>query len=217
MRPLKVPTIRRYLAAGLLIWVPLGVTILIIKFLVDLMDQTLLLLPIALRPETWFGQRIPGLGVVFTVVVVLVSGMIVTNLLGRQLLHLGERLLNRIPLVRTIYTSAKKITETIFSSGGKSFRKVVMVEYPRREMWTLAFVTGDGVAEVEAHTGESMVNVFIPTTPNPTSGFVFMVPRKDVIELSMSTDDGLRLILSAGVVTPEYKKAASPQKNVSRA
>jgi len=203
---LKFPAVRRYLAAGLLIWVPLGVTILIIKFLVDLMDQTLLLLPIELRPETWLGQRIPGLGVIFTVVVVLVSGVIVTNLLGRQLLLLGERMLNRIPLVRTIYTSAKKITETIFSSGGKSFRKVVMVEYPRRQMWTLAFVTGDGVPEVEARTGEAMVNVFIPTTPNPTSGFVFMVPRKDVVELSMSTDEGLRLILSAGVVSPEFKK-----------
>ena len=191
---MKIPAVRRYLAAGLLIWVPLGVTILIIKFLVDLMDQTLLLLPSTLRPEAWFGYRIPGLGVVFAFLVVIVSGIIVTNLFGRQLLYWGEQLLNRIPLVRTIYTSAKKITETIFSSSGKSFRKVVMVEYPRREMWTLAFMTGDGVAEVEKRTGESMVNVFIPTTPNPTSGFVLMVPRKDVIELSMSTDEGLRMI-----------------------
>ena len=207
---MKIPVVRRYLAAGLLIWVPLGVTILIIKFLVDLMDQTLLLLPNEWRPESWFGHRIPGLGVVFTFVVVIVSGIIVTNLFGRQLLLWGEQLLNRIPLVRTIYTSAKKITETIFSSSGKSFRKVVMVEYPRRDMWTLAFMTGDGIGEVEKHTGESMVNIFIPTTPNPTSGFVFMVPRKDVIELSMSTDEGLRVILSAGVVSPENKKDALP-------
>jgi len=213
---LKVPALRRYLAAGLLIWVPLGVTILIIKFLVDVMDQTLLLLPVAVRPETLLGHRIPGLGVVFTIVVVLVSGMIVTNLFGRQLLLWGEQLLNRIPLVRTIYTSAKKITETIFSGSGKSFRKVVMVEYPRREMWTLAFMTGDGIGEVEAHTGESMVHVFIPTTPNPTSGFVLMVPRKDVIELSMSTDDGLRMILSAGVVSPENKKIALPDAETIR-
>ena len=201
-----MPALRRYLAAGLLIWVPLGVTILIIKFLVDVMDQTLLLLPSAVRPEVLLGHRIPGLGVVFTVVVVIFTGMIVTNLFGRKLLQWGELLLNRIPLVRTIYTSAKKITETIFSSSGKSFRKVVMVEYPRREMWTLAFMTGDGAREVEAHTGEKMVNVFIPTTPNPTSGFVLMVPQKDVIELSMSTDEGLRMILSAGVVGPEDKK-----------
>lgn len=210
-----MPAFRRYLAAGLLIWVPLGVTILIIKFLVDLMDQTLLLLPSAVRPDALLGQHIPGLGVVFTIVVVLVSGMIVTNFFGRRLLQWGEQLLNRIPLVRTIYTSAKKITETIFSSGGKSFRKVVMVEYPRREMWTLAFLTGDGAGEVETRTGEKMVNVFIPTTPNPTSGYVLMVPRKDVIELSMSTDDGLRMILSAGVVGPEEKKPEAKKKKIA--
>lgn len=201
-----MPALRRYLAAGLLIWVPLGITILIIKFLVDMMDQTLLLLPDELRPDVLLGHRIPGLGVVFTVVVVIGTGMVVTNLVGRRLLQWGEQLLNRIPLVRTIYTSAKKVTETLFSSGGKSFRKVVMVEYPRRDMWTLAFMTGEGAGEVEARTGEKMVNVFVPTTPNPTSGFVLMVPRKDVIELSMSTDDGLRMILSAGVVGPEDKK-----------
>jgi uncharacterized membrane protein len=211
-----VPALRRYLAAGLLIWIPLGVTILIIKFLVDLMDQTLLLLPDSVRPDVLLRHHIPGLGVVFTVLVVLITGVVVTNLLGRQLLHWGEQLLGRIPLVRTIYTSAKKVTETIFSSGGKSFRKVVMVEYPRREMWSLAFMTGDGAGEVEAHTGEKMVNVFIPTTPNPTSGFVLMVPVKDVIELSMSTDEGLRMILSAGVVGPENRKDALPGVNVVR-
>lgn len=211
-----MPALRRYLAAGLLIWIPLGITILIIKFLVDLMDQTLLLLPDSVRPDVLLGHHIPGLGVVFTVVVVLVTGVVVTNLLGRQLLHWGEQLLGRIPLVRTIYTSAKKVTETIFSSGGKSFRKVVMVEYPRREMWTLAFMTGDGAGEVEAHTGEKMVNVFIPTTPNPTSGFVLMVPAKDVIELSMSTDEGLRMILSAGVVGPANRKDSLPGVNVVR-
>jgi uncharacterized membrane protein len=211
-----MPALRRYLAAGLLIWIPLGVTILIIKFLVDLMDQTLLLLPDSVRPDMLLGHRIPGLGVVFTVVVVLVTGVVVTNLLGRQLLLWGEKLLGRIPLVRTIYTSAKKVTETIFSSGGKSFRKVVMVEYPRREMWTLAFMTGEGAGEVEAHTGEKMVNIFIPTTPNPTSGFVLMVPAKDVIELAMSTDEGLRMILSAGVVGPEHRKNALPGADVAR-
>jgi len=210
-----MPALRRYLAAGLLIWVPLGVTLLIIKFLVDVMDQTLLLLPEAIRPETLFGFRIPGLGIVLTAVIVLASGMVARNLFGRQVVHLGERLLNRIPLVRTIYTSAKKITETIFS-GGKSFRKVVMVEYPRKDMWSLAFLTGDGAPEVEAYTGQSMVNVFIPTTPNPTSGFFLMVPRRDVIELSMSTDEGLRMILSAGVVVPDEVKPALAQAGTVR-
>lgn len=200
--------LRRYLAAGLLVWVPLGVTLLIIKFLVDLMDQTLLLLPQSLRPDVLLGQRIPGFGILLTAVIVIGTGMIVSNLFGRQLVLFGEKALNRIPLVRTIYTSVKKITETIFSGSGKSFRKVVMVEYPRLGMWSLAFLTGDGAAEVEEHTGYEIVNVFIPTTPNPTSGFVLMVPRKDVIELSMSTDEGLRMILSAGVVVPESQKAA---------
>lgn len=211
-----IPALRRYLAAGLLIWVPLGVTILAIKFLVDLMDQTLLLLPSSVRPDALLGHHIPGLGIVFTAVIVIVTGIIVTNLFGRQLLYWGEQLLNRIPLVRTIYTSVKKITETIFSAGGKSFRRVVMVEYPRREIWTLAFLTGDGADEVEAHTGERMVNVFIPTTPNPTSGFVLMVPRKDVIELSMSTDEGLRMILSAGVVGPEDRQAIHTNRRASQ-
>lgn len=211
-----MPALRRYLAAGLLIWIPLGVTLLIIKFLVDLMDETLLLLPISVRPETLLGHRIPGLGVLFTIVVVIVTGIIVTNLFGRKLLHWGELLLDRIPLVRTLYTSAKKITETIFNSGGKSFRKVVMVEYPRRDMWTLAFMTGNGAREVEARTGEKMVNVFVPTTPNPTSGFVLMVPQRDVIELSMSTDEGLRMILSAGVVGPEDKQLESIEPSAPR-
>lgn len=202
-----VTALRRYLAAGLLVWVPLGITLLIIKFLVDLMDQTLVLLPQALRPDTWLGVRIPGFGILLTAAIVLVTGIVVTNLLGRQLVRLGEAVLSRIPLVRTIYTSAKKITETIFSGTGKSFRKVVMVEYPRRGMWTLAFLTGDAPGEAETHTGEEMVNVFIPTTPNPTSGFVFIVPRKDIVELAMSTDEGLRMILSAGVVSPENRRA----------
>ncbi|HEY8553854.1 MAG TPA: DUF502 domain-containing protein [Burkholderiales bacterium] len=201
-----IAALRRYLAAGLLVWVPLGITLLFIKFLVDLMDQTLLLLPEGLRPEAWLSFRVPGFGILLTAAVVLLTGMVATNLFGRQLVHLGERLLNRIPLVRTIYTSAKKITETIFSGGGKSFRKVVMVEYPRRGMWSLAFLTGEGAAAVEAHTGQEMVNVFIPTTPNPTSGFVLMVPRQDVVELAMTTDEGLRLILSAGVVVPEGRR-----------
>ena len=206
---MKAP-IRRYLAAGLLIWVPLGVTLLIIKFLVDLMDQTLLLLPRDLRPENLVGFYIPGLGVLLTVVIVIVTGMVVTNLFGRQLFHWGETLLNRIPLVRTIYSSVKKLTETVFAGGGKSFRKVVLIEYPRAGVWSVAFMTGDGAPEMEARTGFEMINVFVPTTPNPTSGFVLVVPRRDVIELSMSTDEALRFILSAGVVVPEYTKEALP-------
>lgn len=203
-----IQRLRRYLVAGLLIWVPLGVTLLIIKFLVDLMDQTLLLLPQVLRPESVFGFSVPGLGIVLTAVVVIGTGIVVTNLFGQQLLHLGERLLNRIPLVRSIYASVKKLTHAVFSGGGKSFRKVVLVEYPRTGMWSLAFVTGDGPSEVSDKIGHDLVTIFIPTTPNPTSGFILMLPRAEVIELDMPVDDGFKMIISVGVVVPEARKEA---------
>ncbi|GMR04089.1 MAG: DUF502 domain-containing protein [Gammaproteobacteria bacterium] len=200
--------LRRYLVAGVLVWVPLGVTVLIIKFLIDLMDNTLLLLPVDYRPETWLGFRIPGLGIVLTVVVVFITGVIAANLVGRKLVSLGERILARIPLVRSIYSAVKQVTETIFSSSGKSFRKVVLVEYPRKGIWTLAFQTGEGADELQQKVGKPVTNIFVPTTPNPTSGFFLMVPREDVIELDLSVDDGLKMIISAGVVVPKNKKGA---------
>ncbi len=202
--PEMMAALRRYLAAGLLIWVPLGVTLLIIKFLVDAMDQSLLLLPQALRPDV----RIPGLGILLTAAIVIGTGMIVTNLFGRRLFRWGERALNRIPLVGTIYGSVKKLTETIFSGSGKSFRRVVLVEYPRAGMWTLAFLTGTGAAEIDAHTGCETVNVFVPTTPNPTSGFMLVIPRQEMVELAMSVEEALRMILSVGAVVPETRKEA---------
>jgi uncharacterized membrane protein len=203
----KMATLRRYLVAGLLVWVPLGVTLLIVKFLVDLMDQTLLLLPVSIQPETLLGFRIPGLGLVLTAIIVLATGMIVTNLFGMQLFTIGERMLQRIPLVRSIYASVKQVTQSLFSSG-KSFHKVVLVEYPRQGMWSLAFQTGAGADEVQSKTKQEIVNIFIPTTPNPTSGFFLMVPRADVIELDMTVDQGLKMLLSVGVVVPEHKKDA---------
>lgn len=201
---------RRYLTAGLLIWVPLGVTILIIKFLVDLMDQTLLLLPADYRPDALLGFHIPGIGVVLTFVVVLLTGVIVANLFGRQLIGIGERVLARIPVVRSIYSGVKQLMETVFSNTGESFRKVVLVEYPRVGLWTVAFLTGDGRGEAQRKTGKDVVNIYVPTTPNPTSGFFLIVPRADIIELDMSVDEGLKMILSVGVVVPgEAKKVAS--------
>jgi len=207
--------LRRYLMAGLLVWVPLGVTLLIVAFLVDLMDQTLRLLPGSLQPENLLGFRIPGLGAVLTAVIVFVTGMIVTNLFGMQLFNIGERLLQRIPLVRSIYAAVKQVTESMFSSG-KSFRKVVLVEYPRKGMWSLAFQTGTGAEEIRDKTGRDVTNVFIPTTPNPTSGFFLMVPREEVIELDMSVDEGLKLLLSVGVVVPEPKKDRVTDPRVRR-
>ncbi len=192
--------LRRYIVAGLLIWVPLGVTFLVIKLLIDLMDRTLVLIPAPYRPENLLGFKIPGLGVALTVLVVIVTGMIFANLFGRRLVRIWEEILARIPLVRWIYSSVKQITETLFSAKGKSFRKVVLVEYPRRDLWTLAFVTGNTAPMFEDITGEDLVNIYVPTTPNPTSGFFLMVPKKDIIELEMSVEAGLKTILSTGVV-----------------
>lgn len=197
---------RRYLVAGLLVWVPVGVTILIIKFLVDLMDQTLLLLPASVQPANLLGFRIPGLGIVLTVVVVLVTGMVVTNLFGRQLMRIGELVLARIPVVRSIYSSVKQLTETLFSNSGQSFRKVVLVPYPHPGSWTMGFLTGVSGGEVRERLGREVLNVFVPTTPNPTSGFFLIVPREDVVELDMSVDDGLKMLLSVGVVQPGPRK-----------
>lgn len=199
-------TLRRYLIAGLLVWVPLGVTLLIINFLVELMDRTLLLIPMAYRPDTVLGFHIPGLGLVLTVAVVFITGILVTNLLGQRLFLLGERIVSRIPFVRAIYSATKQVMETLFSGSGKSFRKVCLIEYPRRDAWSLAFVTGEGAGEIRARTGREVINVFVPTTPNPTSGFFLMIPREDVIELAMSVDDGLKMLISVGVVMPSKKK-----------
>ena len=209
---------RRYLIAGLLVWVPVGITWFVIKFMIDLMDQTVLLLPESLRPEHLLGYRIWGLGVVLTVVILLVTGMIVANLVGRKLVSIGERLLDRIPLVRSIYSGVKQVMETMLAGSGKSFRSVVLVEYPRKEMWTLAFLTGErGVKEMEDKTGHELSHIFVPTTPNPTSGFFLVVPSSDVIILDMSIDDGLKMIMSAGVVVPKAQKEASLQRRAKRA
>lgn len=201
---------KRYLIAGLLVWVPLGVTVIVIRFLVELMDKTLDWLPTRYHPDALLGFHIPGMGIVLAVVIVLGTGIIVANLFGRKLVSLWESILKRIPLVRTIYSSVKQILETVFSSG-QSFRKVLLVEYPRKGLWTLAFQSGTTRGEAQARTGKEIVNVFIPTTPNPTSGFFIMVPREDVIELDMSVDDGLKMIISAGVMVPEWNPDWSPE------
>ena len=198
--------LRRYLIAGLLLWLPLGVTILVIRLLVSTMDQTLLLLPEHLRPDALLGVHIPGLGLVLAVLIVLVTGILVANLFGRRLLALWEGLLSRIPLVRSIYSAVKQLAETMFSSGGQTYRKVLLIEYPRRGAWTLALQTGTGVGEAQEKTGREVVNVYVPTTPNPTSGFFLMLPREEVIELDMSIDEGLKMIISMGVVVPDGKK-----------
>jgi len=208
---------RKYLIAGLLVWLPLGVTVLVIKLLVDLMDRTLLLLPYALRPDQLFGVHVPGLGVLVALLFVVGTGVVVANLLGRRLVALWESMLARIPLVRSIYSAVKQVLETLLSPGGKSFRKVLLVEFPRRDMWCLAFQTSDDLGEVQAKTGGAeMISVFVPTTPNPTSGFLVVLPRGDVIELDMSVDDGLKMIVSLGVVAPGRAEREAAAKVAAR-
>ena len=208
--------LRTWLVAGLLVWVPLGVTFLVVKLLIDLADQVLLLLPEAYRPDVLLGFNIPGLGVALTVLTVLATGMIFANLFGRRLVRLWEDILARIPLVRSIYSSVKQITETLFSAQGKSFRKVVLVEYPRRELWTLAFLTGETAEQLIEITERDLVSIYVPTTPNPTSGFFIMVPKEDIVELDITVEAGLKLILSTGVVVPDHlKQKALEQKKLA--
>ena len=207
---------RRYLIAGLLVWVPLIVTGLIIKLLVDLLDFTILLLPPSWRPEAILGFSVPGTGVVVAIVIVFLTGIVAANIVGRKLFDLGEAIVDRIPLVRSIYSAVKQVMHSLFSNGGQSFRRVLMVQYPREGLWTLGFQTGVGVGEVQHRTDREVVTVFIPTTPNPTSGFVIMVPREEAIELDMSVEDGLKFVMSLGVVVPDWPASVKGQKGQSK-
>jgi len=198
--------IRRYFFSGLLVWLPIWVTILVIKFLVNIFGNTLSMLPHQYQPDVLIGFHIPGINVIITLAVIFLTGIVVANFIGRRLVLMGDAIIAHIPLVRTIYASVKQVLQTLFTPGGQSFRKVLLVEYPRAGMWSLAFQTGDSTPEVETALNTPMVSLFIPTTPNPTSGFLMMVPRKDVIELEMSVDQALKFVISLGVVQPMKQK-----------
>ncbi len=194
---------------------PLGVTFLVVRAIVGFLDKSLLLLPDAFQPDRLLGFHIPGLGVLLAVALVLITGMIMANLLGRRLVAFWESLLARIPLVRTLYSAVKQIMEAVLATDAKSFRKVLLVEYPRKGVWSLAFMTSDDLGEVQDKTIANVISVFIPTTPNPTSGFVLMVPESDVIELDMAVEEGLKMIISMGVVVPNslaYQKKRQEQQ-----
>lgn len=200
---------RKYLMAGLLVWLPLGVTVLVINFLIDTFDQVLILLPSAYRPDELLGYHIPGFGLLMTVVVILLTGFVAANYLGEKLVGFWEGLLSRIPLVRSIYSAVKQVTEA-FVGSEQSFQKAYLVEYPRRGTWTLAFQTSTKMGEAQAKTGlNSVINVFVPTTPNPTSGFFLMVSQDDLIPLDMSVEQALKMIISGGVVVPELQESAT--------
>lgn len=195
--------IRTSIISGLLVWIPIIATVIVIKFLLDLLSKSLLLLPTPLQPDVLFGFHIPGVGVVLTILVIFLTGVFAANFLGRRLMSIGDAIVARIPLVRSVYTGVKKVTETMLAPGGQSFRKVLLVEYPKEGVWSIAFQTGEGSKEVDqALNDETMVTYFIPTTPNPTSGFLMMAPRERVIELDMSVDQALKFVISLGVVQP---------------
>ena len=198
--------LRRYLVAGLLVWIPIGVTIFILRILIALMDKTLLLIPHQYRPEEWIGITIPGLGLILTFVVLLATGLLGANIVGRSMVSLWESLLERIPIVRSVYSAAKNFAEIVFSDSNQSFKKVLLIEYPRNGVYSLAFQTSSNLGEVQGRTGEEVVCTFVPTTPNPTSGYIIIVPKKDVIELDMEVDEALKMIISLGVVIPTWRK-----------
>jgi uncharacterized membrane protein len=198
--------LKKHLLTGLLVWVPIAITFFALRLLVAFVDQSLLLIPRPYRPETLLGFHIPGLGLVLTLLVLLVTGMLLSNLLGRSFLAASERQLGRVPFLGAVYRGSKQLTETLFAPGSKSFRNVVLIRWPHRDARALAFVTGTTLGEVQEKTEEELVCVFLPTTPNPTSGFILMVPRDDVVELDMTIDEAFRMIVSLGVVVPEWPR-----------
>jgi uncharacterized membrane protein len=193
---------KKYFITGLLIWIPLVITIWVLKLVVDIADQSLLLLPQGWRTENWFGFHVPGMGVLLTLVIVLLTGVVTANFVGQRLVYLWHKILHRIPVVNSIYSSVKQVSDTLFSSTGEAFRKALLVQWPREGMWTIAFLTGAPGGDVTRYLEGDYVSIYVPTTPNPTGGYFVMMPRKDVIELDMSVDAALKYIISMGVVVP---------------
>lgn len=207
--PPKNP-IRRYLITGLLVWVPLVITVWVLSFLVGTMDQTLLLLPPALRTENWLGFHVPGMGVILTLLIVFLTGLFTANIIGQRLVRFSERVLARIPVVNSIYTGVKQVSDTLFSPTGQAFRKALLVQWPSPGMWTIAFLTGTPGGDVANHLQDDYISIYVPTTPNPTGGYFVMMPRAAVIELDMTVDDALKYIISMGVVAPGRGRRPAP-------
>ncbi|QJD91058.1 DUF502 domain-containing protein [Duganella dendranthematis] len=194
---------RKYFITGLLILVPLAITAWVLNLVISTMDQSLLFVPERWQPRTLVGFDIPGLGTLLTIVIVFLTGLLTNNLVGNYVVKLWEKLLTRIPVVSSLYSSVKQVSDTLFSSSGNAFRKAVLIPYPHQNSWTIAFLTGTPGGDVKNHLVGEYVSVYIPTTPNPTSGFFLMMAKKDVVELDMSVDAALKYIVSMGVVAPE--------------
>lgn len=193
---------RKYFITGLLILVPLAITVWVLNLVIGTLDQSLLLVPARFRPNSLFGFDIPGLGTILTIVIVFLTGLLTNNLVGNYVVKLWENLLQRIPIVNSLYSSVKQVSDTLFSSSGNAFRKAVLVPYPHQNSWTIAFLTGVPGGDAANHLVGDYVSVYVPTTPNPTSGFFLMMKRSDVVELDMSVDAALKYIVSMGVVAP---------------
>lgn len=200
---------KRYFLAGLLLWAPLSITIWVITWAFDTLDSVL---PMALRSEALFGVHIPGFGVLVILLLIVLTGFLAANIIGEKLVELWEGTMRRIPLVRSIYSSVKQVSDTILSPGGQAFRKAVLVQYPRQGAWTIAFLTGTPANEVAQHLPGECVSVYVPTTPNPTSGFFLMMPKADVVELSIGVDAALKYVVSMGTVPPQASLKHSVKK-----
>jgi uncharacterized membrane protein len=200
-------SVRRYLVAGVLVWLPIIATIWVVSFMLRIMDRTLLLLPSSYRPEAVVGFALPGIGAIFALLVLLATGLLVTNLIGRRLVVWGEEFVNHIPVVRTVYGGVKSFTESVFSQSN-AFRKVVMIEYPRPGAWSIGFMTAEDVPEISAKLGEQHAAVYISVALNATAGYLVMVPRRQIIDLDMSVDAAMKMIITCGVVVPPHSEAS---------
>jgi uncharacterized membrane protein len=206
---------RKYFITGLLVLVPLVITLWVLNLIIGTLDQSLLLLPPQWRPELLLGFNLPGVGTILTLLIIFITGVITRNFVGNRLVKLWELLLQRIPVVSSIYSSVKQVSDTLFSSSGNAFRKALLVQYPREGIWTIAFQTGVPGGDVKNHLSGDYVSVYVPTTPNPTSGFFLMLRREDTIELNMSVDEALKYIVSMGVVAPPAPNGKPVQKTVA--
>lgn len=212
LRLLIKTKLQRFFLAGLVAVVPISLTVLVVRWTITLMDQLLLrFIPERYWPEALFGFALPGIGLLATFLLILFVGMLVTNYFGRSLLHLSERMVGRIPLVKGVFGLFKQVADTLLSADRQGFRKVVLIEYPRRGLWSVGFVTGVSQGEVQRITDQRMINVFMPTTPNPTSGYYILVPEQDARELSMTVDEAFKLIISGGMVAPPESCPLVPQ------
>jgi len=196
-----VKRLRNYFISGLLFWIPLSLSVIVIKFFLELIDS---FIPQKYLPESIFNldTTIPGSGIILVLLVILITGVMVTNILGRKVVALWERVLNKIPGFRNIYNVLKKVSDTVFNTSTESFRKAFLIQYPSKGIWVIAFQSGNYRGEAESIIGEEIMNLFVPTTPNPTSGFFILIAKKDVFELDMSVEEAFKLVISAGVVTP---------------